>query len=80
MEYKDLGDIKRQLPRISFSKKAKNGDEAVGWNQEIQNIKDEFDNFQNQKKDDKDLWSKEFDRSKLNQLIDYYQSVLKTSQ
>lgn len=77
MVYKDLGDIKRQLPRIAFSDKAKKGVENIGWNQEIEAIKKEFDKFQDAKKNDKDLWKAEFDRNKLSELIDYYKGVLK---
>ena len=76
MVYKDLGDIKRQLPRIAFSNKAKSGEEDIGWSEEIENIKNEFDEFQDKKKSDKNLWKKEFDRIKLTKLIDYYRGVL----
>ena len=77
MVYKDLGDIKRQLPRIAFSDKAKKDVEDIGWNQNIEAIKKEFDKFQDAKKNDKDLWKNEFDRNKLSELIDYYKGVLK---
>ena len=77
MELKDLGDIKRQLPRISFSQKAKKGEEKINWTKSIQEIYEEFKNFQKIKKDDRDKWKEEFDREKLNELIDYYKNVLK---
>ncbi|HAG50355.1 MAG TPA: type V CRISPR-associated protein Cpf1 [Deltaproteobacteria bacterium] len=77
MVYKNLGDIKRQLPRIAFSDKAKKCVEKIGWNQEIEAIKKEFDEFQDAKKNDKDLWKDEFDRNQLSELIDYYKGVLK---
>ena len=74
MELKYLGDIRRQLPRIAFSKKAKTGKEDLGWTQDIQDIKDEYKKFQDSKKDD---WELEFDKEKSIKLINYYKQVLK---
>ena len=51
MVCKDLGDIKRQLPRMGFSNKAKTGVEVIGWNQDIEDIKKDFDEFQEKKKE-----------------------------
>ena len=81
MYYKSLGDIKKQLPRIGFADKAKDIKDKENnsiLNDEIKNIKDEFDNFQKEKKDDKDKWKNKFDRDKLNKLINYYKSVLES--
>ena len=76
MEYKTLGDIKRQLPRIAFSNTANKYKEIFGYNQEIQNIQNEYDQFQKEKRENKDKWNQQFDKNKTTKLIAYYQRVL----
>ncbi|NCU42010.1 MAG: type V CRISPR-associated protein Cpf1 [Candidatus Moranbacteria bacterium] len=73
MEYKCLGDAKRQIPRIAFSKKNK---EILGCTKEIEKIKKEFEEFQKLKAKNKDFWSVSFDKDKLKKLIEYYQKCL----
>lgn len=73
MEYKLFPDPKRMIPKIAFAEKnLKN----FGWSQEIQEIKDEYEKFQNKKKNDRHAWKEQFDKNKLNQLIAYYQQSL----
>ena len=85
MEYKFLGDTKRQLPRIFFTKNENkehiipiflNGKER----DEMSKIKKEYNEFQDDKKENKDKWKDEFDREKLNKLISYYQKGLEIHQ
>jgi hypothetical protein len=73
MEYKLLGDLKRQIPRIAFSEKNR---DIFGYNSEIQKIKEEYDQLQNSKKENRDNWHKKFNKRKLIKLISYYQKVL----
>lgn len=64
MNYKQLNNVYRQLPRFAFS----NAKKEVYWiNEELENIKKEFDVFQKSK----EKWEK-FDSEKLKKLIDCY--------
>lgn len=76
MEYKCLGDAKRQIPRIAFSEKAKNGKECFNPNDKIISIKEEWDKFRKAKREDKNNLNKKFDSAKIVKLISYYQEVL----
>lgn len=73
MEYKLFPDPKRMIPKIAFAKKNRKN---FGWSQEIQNIKDEYEEFQNKKKYDRNAWKDQFDRNKMAKLINYYQQCL----
>ena len=70
MELKLFPDPKKMIPKIAFADKNK---KDFGWTQEIQKIKEDFENFQENKKDNKDL---KFDKNKLSKLIEYYQNCL----
>jgi len=72
MEYKLFPDPKRMVPKIAFAKKNR---ERFGWTQEIQDIKDEYARFQDDR-GDRSNWSKQFDKIKLTKLIAYYQHAL----
>jgi len=81
MEYKLFPSPSKMLPKIAFTKNKEGErikpvflDENAG--KEIAQIKKEFALFQDAKKEDKNKWSDEFDRKKLNKLIDYYKLVL----
>jgi len=64
MNYKQLNNVYRQLPRLAFS----NAKKEVYWiTQELEKIKQEFDIFQKSK----EKWEK-FDPEKLKKLIDCY--------
>lgn len=85
MEYKQLNNVYRQIPRLGFplqkkldSLKWKELEEYLEkyknnfwYNKEIAFIKEEFDIFQK----NKEKWEK-FDREKLKKLIDYYKKVV----
>ena len=73
MVYKCLADIKRQIPRIAFAQKNRS---LFGWNKEIQKIKEDYKLFQENKKNNKDLWGKSFNKNKETKLIKYYQNAL----
>jgi hypothetical protein len=73
MEYKLFPDPKRMIPKIAF---AENNKKEFGWTQEIQDIKDEYEKFQEQKKSNRDFWKNKFDKSKTIKLIAYYQQCL----
>lgn len=64
MEYKQLNNVYRQLPRLAFSESKR----KVYWiTSELEEIKKEFDIFQK----NKERWEK-FDQEKLKKLIDCY--------
>lgn len=85
MEYKQLNNVYRQIPRLSFplQKKLEKLTEAekekylkkyivdFWYNEEIAKIKEEFDIFQK----NKEIWEK-FDQEKLNILIWYYKKFV----
>lgn len=73
MEYKLFPDPKRMIPKIAFAKKNRKN---FGWSEEIQNIKDKYEKFQNKKKDNRDAWKDEFDKNETAKLIAYYQQCL----
>jgi len=73
MEYKLFPDAKRMIPKIAF---AKNNKEKFGWTDEIQKIKNEYAEFQEGKKNDKNLWKDKFNKNKMEKLITYYQNCL----
>lgn len=73
MEYKLFPDPKRMIPKIAFAKKNRKN---FGWSEEIQNIKDKYEKFQNKKKDNRDAWKDEFDKNETTKLIAYYQQCL----
>ena len=74
MVYKSLADAKKQIPRIAFSSKIKNAIPS-GFTG-IENIIEDYRNFQKKKKDS-DAQNQKFDEKKSKQLIDYYKEVLK---
>lgn len=85
MNYKQLNNVYRQLPRLLFPLQKKLDSlswneldkylskyiEKFGYNEEIANIKKEFDEFQASK----EQWEK-FDPKKLKKLINYYKNGL----
>lgn len=73
MEYKLFPDPKRMIPKVAF---AKSNIEAFECTPELQKIKEEYATFQESKKEDKDLWKKQFDKKKIHKLIAYYQKSL----
>lgn len=73
MEYKLFPDPKRMIPKIAF---AEGNKEAFCWTREIQDIKDEYARFQEEKMNDRNSWKKKFDQKKLSALIAYYQYCL----
>jgi hypothetical protein len=77
MVYKCLGDVKRQIPRVAFSKKfLQTVNIPHDDMEEIKKIKKEYEKFQEQKGKDKDMWDQTFDKIKEQKLIAYYQHVL----
>lgn len=73
VEYRQLNNIFRQLPRIAF---AESNRELYGVTNELDEIRDEFKKFQDVRKKDKKL---RFDKKKLDKLIDLYKKVLRVS-
>lgn len=74
MQFKQLSGLYRQLPRIAFPKKKIS---IVDAGIEVKKIKEEFDKFQDDKKEHLISSKAEFDNHKLNVLIDYYRRFIK---
>jgi len=74
MQFKQLPGIYRNLPRIAFPKKK---EPILKPTTEVKNIKEEFDEFQKQKKNKEIGADVKFDNRKLNILINHYRNFLK---
>lgn len=70
IEYRQLNNLFRQLPRIAFAKGNRN---KYGITKELEKIREEYKKFQDARKTDKEL---QFDKKKLVKLIDMYKKVL----
>lgn len=73
IEYRQLNNVFKQLPRIAFAEKNK---DKYGITKELEEIRKEFKKFQETRKKNKKL---RFDQKKLNKLIDLYKKVLRVS-
>lgn len=73
MEYRQLNNVFRQLPRIAFAKQNKQRYEIT---EELEQIRDDFREFQTEKRKDKEL---KFSQEKLQKLIGLYSKVLHDS-
>lgn len=71
IEYRQLNNIFRQLPRIAFADQNRDRYEIT---KELEEIREEFRKFQDARKHDKDL---RFDKKKLEKLINLYKKVLR---
>lgn len=85
MEYKQLNNVYRQIPRLCFPLQKKINSlkseeknkyiekyiENFWYNEEIAKIKEEFDNFQK----NKEKWDR-FDIEKIKKLIEYYKNAI----
>lgn len=74
MQFKQLTGLYRQIPRMAFPKKKTACIEA---NSEVKRIKEEFDKFQEDKKERRISNKARFDNHKLNILIDHYRCFIK---
>ena len=73
MEYRQLNNVFRQLPRIAFALKNR---EKYGVTTELEHIRDDFRKYQEAKKKDKKL---SFDQNKIQKIIELYKKVLNDS-
>lgn len=74
MQFKQLTGLYRQIPRMAFPKKKTACIEASS---EVKRIKEEFDKFQEDKKERRINNKARFDNHKLNLLIDHYRCFIK---
>ncbi len=73
IEYRQLNNVFRQLPRIAFADRNK---EKYGITKELEDVREDFKKFQGEKKKDK---KNKFDSEKLEKLINLYKRVLRDS-